>query len=188
MILFSIFLACSSSKKVDPSATQVVEEKEVVQGELHGSFPPENLPPIEFTALNYDGTERNKDALLGHPTVMWFYPYAQTTGWTIQGCGFRDLYESFQALGVEIVAVGFSSIEDNAEWVEAKEFQFEIWSDTDRSLGLYYGAATSADQSAASRVTKILDSDGKLVLEYNSANFMSNPQDVLEDCQILFSE
>jgi hypothetical protein len=51
---------------------------------------------------------------------------------------------------------------------------------------VHYGAATSADQSMPSRVTKILGADGTLVLEYNDASFMSNPQDVLEDCQLLF--
>jgi peroxiredoxin len=63
-----------------------------------------------------------------------------------------------------------------------------MWNDTDKTLALYYDAITSADQSTPYRVTKILDSEGKLVLEYNDASFLSNPQNVLDDCKIIFGD
>lgn len=48
--------------------------------DLHGNYPPtEKLLP-EFTAYNYDGTERHKPDLQGHVTVLWFYPAAMTGG------------------------------------------------------------------------------------------------------------
>lgn len=48
--------------------------------ELHGT-PPENpvdLPDFQVTSM--DGTSRTRVDLLGHPTVMWFYPAANTAG------------------------------------------------------------------------------------------------------------
>lgn len=81
MIILSLLFACSSGKDtVDPTATQVIEENEVVQGDLNGNFPAENIPAPDFSAINYDGSQRNKDALIGHPTVIWFFPRAQTYG------------------------------------------------------------------------------------------------------------
>ena len=82
--------------------------------------------------------------------------------------------------------MGFGSPETNSAWVEDQEFQYEIWSDTNRTLALYYGAATSSDQSYPSRITKLLDKNGTVILEYNDANFLSNPDNVLEDCLLLF--
>ena len=48
--------------------------------DLNGRVPssPAELP--EFSATNYDGTGRAREDLLGHPTVMWFYPAAATAG------------------------------------------------------------------------------------------------------------
>ena len=98
------------------------------------------------------------------------------------------MYEDFQAMGIEIVGVGFDELTAISEWAEEEEFQYEIWRDSDKTLALYYGAATSTEQSLPARVTKLLDSEGKLVLEYNDASFLSNPANVLDDCKIIFGD
>lgn len=48
--------------------------------ELYGSPPDEAIPAPEFAATNMDGGARSREDLLGHPTVMWFYPAAATAG------------------------------------------------------------------------------------------------------------
>ncbi len=47
---------------------------------LHGSPPDKALPAPDFAALNMDGAARDREDLLGQPTVMWFYPKAGTAG------------------------------------------------------------------------------------------------------------
>ena len=47
---------------------------------LNGSVPDKALPAPEFVAINRDGAARDREDLLGHPTVMWFYPAANTAG------------------------------------------------------------------------------------------------------------
>jgi hypothetical protein len=47
---------------------------------LHGSPPLAPMTAPEFTVLNRDGSERTRADLLGHRTVMWFYPAAYTSG------------------------------------------------------------------------------------------------------------
>ena len=34
----------------------------------------------EFTATSHEGQERTREHLLGKPTVIWFYPAADTPG------------------------------------------------------------------------------------------------------------
>lgn len=46
--------------------------------QLHGSTPSTPKPLIAFTATNRDGAARTETALMGHPTVIWFYPAAFT--------------------------------------------------------------------------------------------------------------
>jgi len=46
--------------------------------ELHGQAPAQPLGVPTFEALNSDGATRSTPDLLGHPTVLWFFPYAGT--------------------------------------------------------------------------------------------------------------
>jgi peroxiredoxin len=84
--------------------------------------------------------------------------------------------------------VGFASVEENNQWYVDKEFQFELWSDTNKELALFYGAVESSSQGYPNRVTKILDDEGNLLVTYDDANFATNPFNVLEDCQYLFGQ
>ncbi len=35
---------------------------------------------IDFSAVNHAGEPRDRSHLLGHPSVLWFYPMADTPG------------------------------------------------------------------------------------------------------------
>lgn len=87
---------------------------------------------------------------------------------------------------MSIVGVSFDSPSKNQSWAEDEGFEFELWSDDDKTLALYYGAASSSSQAWADRLTRILDSDGTLVLEYDYVSVGVHPELVLEDCQALF--
>ena len=156
--------------------------------EYFGTKPSSQLTVPNFSAENYNEELRDKNNLIGQPTVIWFFPAAGTYGWTVEGCGYRDNYEEFQNLGVQIVGVGFQEPDVNAAWAEAEGFQYEIWTDTNRELGIYYGAASSPSSNFPNRITRLLDENGSLLLEYNDVNFGTNPRLVLEDCQLLFGE
>ena len=56
------------------------EEIEIDTSNLTGTEPAEALPAPDFAALNFDNTPRNRDHLVGAPTVLWFYPFAGTPG------------------------------------------------------------------------------------------------------------
>ena len=87
---------------------------------------------------------------------------------------------------MRIVGVSFDAPEKNAAWAETKGFSFELWTDTARELALHYGAASSADQKRARRITRVLDAQGALVLEYKvGLGVATHPGDVLQDLQIL---
>ncbi len=87
-----------------------------------------------------------------------------------------------------IVGVGFDSPEDNQGWAEEEGFAFELWSDEDKTLAVHYGAATSDAAVVPGRVTRVLDSNGDLVVEYRVSSLDAHPEQVLEDCRLLFAE
>lgn len=90
-LLLTLLLACGPEDKGTPADTARSETGRPDSGEtaetgdtavvsLHGSPPSEAVPLPEFTATNRDGSARGPSDLVGHPTVMWFYPAAGTAG------------------------------------------------------------------------------------------------------------
>lgn len=82
--------------------------------------------------------------------------------------------------------MSFDDPSKNQQWAIDQGFQYDLWSDEGRELALYYGAATSQTQGAASRVTRLLDADGTLLLEYNSVSTTTSPGLILDDCEAIF--
>jgi peroxiredoxin len=62
-----------------------------------------------------------------------------------------------------------------------EKFQFPLWSDNDRELALFYGAAKTKTAFAAKRITVVLDDTGRWILNYPSVNPFTHPQAVLDD-------
>lgn len=73
------FLACSN-KHPNPNASVVVDDETIDQSQLNGTLIEDSIPAPDFVALNHDGAERTREDLMGKPTVIWFYPAANTPG------------------------------------------------------------------------------------------------------------
>ncbi len=85
--------------------------------------------------------------------------------------------------------MGWNEPSENQSWAEDEDYEYEIWSDDDKTLAVYYGAAYSTSDWFPSRVTMLLDANGTLILEYvDSVNVGTHPAKVLEDCQAIFGE
>lgn len=70
LVWIGALAACSGARAPEP----------VAPGSLRGE---QLAPPIvvpEFAAVSHDGAPRSRADLLGHPTVMWFFPAAGTPG------------------------------------------------------------------------------------------------------------
>jgi peroxiredoxin len=90
---------------------------------------------------------------------------------------------------VQIVGVSFDPYETNAGFHDLNEMQFELWTDDDpHTLATTYGAG-DADSLYASRVTKLINENGDLVVEYVSAiDVGTHPALVLQDCRTIWEE
>ena len=49
-----------------------------------------------FTLQNQDGETVNLTDFADKPVVLFFYPRANTSGCTIEACGFRDAFQKLQ--------------------------------------------------------------------------------------------
>lgn len=86
-----------------------------------------------------------------------------------------------------MIAVSFAPAHKNKAFVEHENLPYEMWTDTNRTLGMTYGAASSSKAKLAKRVTVVLDPEGNQLLTYGGiVNVFGHPAAVLEDCQRVF--
>ena len=91
-----------------------------------------------------------------------------------------------------MIGVSFDTVAKNKKFKEVESFKFDLWSDLGRELGMYYGAAKSTTQSAASRITIVLDEHGTWRYWYSQSaigfDFYNHPLTVLKDLSALFGK
>ena len=94
----------------------------------------------DFELLNYDSTLINSSSLKGEKHIIWFFPKANTPGWTVQGCGFRDEFKNFEEKNIQIIGVSADSPKAQKKFVEKYNFSFEMLCDQSKDMLKSYKA------------------------------------------------
>lgn len=69
---------------------------------------------------------------------------------------------------------------------EEEGFEYELWTDDDKTLALTYGSIASERVTVPGRITRLLDESGRVLVEYDVVTVSTSPQEVLEDCQLIW--
>ncbi len=78
-----------------------------------------------------------------------------------------------------MLGITFSPTDDLKKWREEVGLTADLLCDADRSVALAYGAAESADQEKATRVTVIIGPDGTVLQAYAVDNAEAHPAEAL---------
>jgi peroxiredoxin Q/BCP len=70
-------------------------------------------------------------------------------------------------------------VEDNAAFAKKFDFSFPLLCDVKREIGMTYGAADSPTASSASRITYVIDPEGRVAQAHAKVSPKSHPQEVL---------
>lgn len=138
------------------------------------AFPNWSLP-------DQTGTPVSAGDLADKKYLLWFYPKAMTPGCTAEGDGLRDKFADLQQAGVSVFGVSFDPPADNARFVQEQRFPFRLLSDTERTLAVKVGAADSAQQPVARRISYLVGADGKVLHVYPAVNPATHADEVLRD-------
>ncbi len=133
----------------------------------------------EFRATTHEGESISLSDLRGSYVLLWFYPKADTPGCTKEGCGLRDRGDEFDKAGVKILGVSFDTVAENRAFAEKFSFPYPLLCDTERDIGVKYGAADSADAKAAKRISYLIDPEGKIAKAFDQVNPEEHPAEVL---------
>lgn len=98
----------------------------------------------------------------------------------MEGCGFRDLKADFEKKNAVILGVSFDTPAENAAFAKKFNFNFPLLCDTDRKVGMAYGATTDPKSGNAKRIGVIVGPDGKIKEYLPKVNPASFPKEALQ--------
>lgn len=128
------------------------------------------------TAYNQDGVEINlADVYAKGPTLVYFYPKADTPGCTAQACSLRDAFPDFTSQGMEIVGVSGDTVERQKKFAEKYQLPFLLLADVDSKVARAFGVP--AVMGIAKRQSFLVN-DGKIVWIVKSAKTSEHADEV----------
>lgn len=139
---------------------------------------PGDMAP-NFTVKDHTGRTHTLSEYRGKTVVLWFYPKADTPGCTAEGCGFRDNKPQYEGKSAQILGISFDTPEENKAFAEKFGFNFPLLCDTDRKVGLAYGACDDVNAANARRVGVIIGPDGMVKEYYPKVDARAFPQQAL---------
>lgn len=95
-------------------------------------------------------------------TLVYFYPKADTSGCTAQGCSLRDGYEQLTKQGVAVIGVSHDNADDQKAFKDKNHFPFTLVADTDSAVIKAFGVSTYPGVGFAHRQAYLIK-DGKII-------------------------
>ena len=80
-----------------------------------------------------------------------------------------------------LLGVTFSAVDDLRNWREEVGLPCDLLSDSDCAVGLAWGAAESADQEKAKRISVLVGPDGNVVKVFPALDVETHALEVLDD-------
>ena len=76
--------------------------------------------------------------------------------------------------------MSFDSVEKNAKFAKKFDFPFTLLCDTERKIGVDYGACDSPSSRTASRITYVIGPDGKILQAHPKVSPKTHPKELLD--------
>ena len=134
----------------------------------------------EFRLVNQDEKTVALQDFSGRFLLIWWYPKADTPGWTIEGQGFRDRIREFDSKNCSILGVSFDDPNANRLFREKNQFPFDLVSDIDKHISLSFGVKPT-DRGGACRMSVLLSPEGAVLRIYDDVKPADHPGQVLDD-------
>ena len=126
----------------------------------------------DFTLKDQDGTDVSLASFRGSQNVVIvFYPFTFTGVCQGELCSLRDDLSEFAAVKAQVLAISCDSRHAQKQWATQQGFTFPVLSDfwPHGAVARAYGVFNE-QLGCANHATFVIDSDGKIVDEFESAN------------------
>jgi peroxiredoxin Q/BCP len=93
-----------------------------------------------FRLQSDDGQQVALKDFAGQQVLLFFYPKASTSGWTIEASEFRDAKKDFDKLGVAILGMSADPVKAQASFKAKQNLNFPLLSDPTHKTIQKFGA------------------------------------------------
>lgn len=140
----------------------------------------------EFTLNDQFGNPVSLADFRGKTVVLYFYSKDNTSGCTAEGLGFQARIAEFESKNAVVLGVSKDSVASHEKFAARQGFSFRLLSDPDRFvIGLYdalnpktmYGKPVIG----TSRLTYVIDADGKITSVYRDIKANEHAERVLAE-------
>lgn len=140
-------------------------------------------PAPDVSALDQNGAPLAlKDVYAKGPTLVYFYPKADTPGCTLQACSIRDNWDALKGKGIQVLGVSGDKPESQKKFEEKYKLPFTLVADPDGKVAAGFGVPVLA--GFAKRMSFLIK-DGKVVWTMPSASTAEHAKDVLKAFEAL---
>ena len=94
----------------------------------------------DFELPNQDGKMVKLSDFHGKKIILFAYPKADTSGCTIQACGFRDNFPKIQADNAVVLGISADEPKDKLKWKEKYNLPYDLLCDVDHKVLEQWGA------------------------------------------------
>ena len=111
-------------------------------------------------------------------TLVYFFPKADTSGCTAQGCSIRDNYDQLTQAGVAVVGVSHDDVASQGAFKEKYRFPFTLIADPDQVVTKAFGVPNYPMTPFASRQAYLIK-NGRIIWTDYHASTSKQAADVL---------
>ena len=138
----------------------------------------------DFVLPSSTGKRVKLSAVKGKQVVLYFYPKDDTSGCTIEACGFRDNIPKFDGLDAVVLGVSKDSLESHAKFINKYSLNFTLLSDEEGVAHrlydtwkekIYYGRKYMGTE----RSTFVIGADGKIKKSFRKVSPQGHEVEVL---------
>jgi len=140
----------------------------------------------EFETKDEIGAIFSNQTILGHLTLLYFYPRDNTPGCTLQACDLRDSYESFLEIPVLVLGISGCSCSSHQKFKTKYSLPFPLLLDEDHQIAQLFGVwgekkFMGKTFDGIHRTSFIIDKTGKILKTYKKVKPKVHLEEVMKD-------
>jgi peroxiredoxin Q/BCP len=93
----------------------------------------------DFALPNEEGATVSLKDYRGKALVLFFYPKANTSGWTNEARGFRDAYQKIHRTGAEVLGISGDKPSAQKKFRDTNQLPFSLLADADKTVAKQFG-------------------------------------------------
>ncbi|CAN5368151.1 peroxiredoxin [soil metagenome] len=138
-----------------------------------------------FSGLADDGSTITLASLRGSPVVLFFYPKDDTSGCTVEVCGFQEALPRFDGLAAKIIGVSPDPVKSHLKFKAKFDLAYPLIADTEKVICNAYGVWGEKSMYGrkywgVNRTTFVIDRDGRIARAFEKVKPQDHAAEVAE--------